>query len=113
MSRDCGEERGEGPRVTGNVWDLPCLGLISRFLSLGLSGFGGSPPFLPFPPEMETFFLASSLTGLRILADPPGDPAASSGVEPQPPWSLCGFSAVRGAAGEAPGQTPRHTEGPP
>ena len=74
---------------------------------------GAPPPFLPFPPEMETFFLASSLTGLRILADPPGDPAASSGVEPQPPWSLCGFSAVRGAAGEAPGQTPRHTEGPP
>lgn len=32
-----------------------CLGLISRFLSLGVVWFWGLPPFLPFLPEMETF----------------------------------------------------------
>ena len=70
-----------------------CLGLISRFLSLGVVWFWGLPPFLLFLPEMETFFLASSLTGLWILTDPLGVPAASSGVESQVRWSLCGSSA--------------------
>ena len=53
----------------------------------------GLPSFLLFLPEMLTFFLASSLTGLWILTDPLGIPAASSGVEAQVRWSLCGFSA--------------------
>ena len=62
---------GEGPRVAGSVWDFPCLGLISRFLSLGLSGFGGSPRS-SFPSRDGDFFP-------RIVSHRAPDPRRPSG----------------------------------
>lgn len=85
----------QGPRVTGALGIFLIWGLISRFLSLGVVWFWGLPPFLLFLPEMRLFSSHLLSPGSGSSLDPLGVPAASSGVESQVRWSLCGSSAHR------------------